>query len=82
MVSRHNVLHVCALVGALSLALVAPFLLTFRPPVVAEAGGLPLDLVPLLLTVDWALGRLRAATNVLADLAVSVAIDSREPASS
>ena len=34
-----------ALVGALSLALVAPFLLTFRPPVVAEAGGLPLDIV-------------------------------------
>ena len=33
------------LVGALSLALVAPFLLTFRPPVVAEAGGLPLDVV-------------------------------------
>jgi Na+/H+-dicarboxylate symporter len=50
--------------------------------IVMTTVGLPLDLVPLLLTVDWALGRLRAATNVLSDLAVSVAIDSREPAPS
>ncbi|MDQ3699335.1 MAG: DUF2298 domain-containing protein, partial [Chloroflexota bacterium] len=34
-----------ALVGALSLAAVAPFLLTFRPPLVADGGGLPLGLV-------------------------------------
>lgn len=34
-----------ALVGALSLAAVAPFLLTFRPPIVADGGGLPLGLV-------------------------------------
>jgi Na+/H+-dicarboxylate symporter len=47
--------------------------------IVMATVGLPLDLVPLLLTVDWALGRLRAATNVLGDLAGSVAIDSREP---
>jgi Na+/H+-dicarboxylate symporter len=46
--------------------------------IVMSTVGLPLELVPLLLTVDWALGRLRAATNVLSDLAVSVAIDSRE----
>jgi Na+/H+-dicarboxylate symporter len=43
--------------------------------IVMATVGLPLDLVPLLLTVDWALGRLRAATNVLADMTVSVAID-------
>ena len=47
--------------------------------IVMSTVGLPLDLVPLLLTVDWALGRLRAATNVLSDLTCSVAIDSREP---
>ena len=34
-----------ALLGVLSLAAVAPFLLTFRPPVVAAGGGLPLGLV-------------------------------------
>ena len=49
--------------------------------IVMATVGLPLDLVPLLLTVDWALGRLRAATNVLSDLAVSVVIDSREATS-
>jgi Na+/H+-dicarboxylate symporter len=47
--------------------------------IVMATVGLPLDLVPLLLTVDWALGRLRAATNVLGDLACSVVIDSGEP---
>ena len=50
--------------------------------IVMATVGLPLDLVPLLLTVDWALGRLRAATNVLSDMAVSVVIDSREKATS
>ena len=48
--------------------------------IVMTTVGLPLDLVPLLLTVDWALGRLRAATNVLSDLTVSVVIDAGEPA--
>ena len=48
--------------------------------IVMSTVGLPLDLVPLLLTVDWALGRLRAATNVLSDLTVSVVIDAGEPA--
>jgi DAACS family dicarboxylate/amino acid:cation (Na+ or H+) symporter len=47
--------------------------------IVMSTVGLPLDLVPLLLTVDWALGRLRAATNVLGDLTCSIAIDAATP---
>ena len=37
---------VVALVGVLAVALFLPFHLTFKPPVVAEGGGLPLGLVP------------------------------------
>ncbi|QDV32694.1 dicarboxylate/amino acid:cation symporter [Tautonia plasticadhaerens] len=47
--------------------------------------GLPLELLPLLLTVDWALSRCRAMTNVVADILVAVLLDrigveSEEPA--
>lgn len=37
--------------------------------------GLPLELLPLLLTVDWALSRCRAMTNVVADILVAVLLD-------
>jgi Na+/H+-dicarboxylate symporter len=37
--------------------------------------GLPLELLPLLLTVDWVMGRARAVTNTLSDMVLSVMID-------
>lgn len=41
--------------------------------------GLPIEILPLLLTVDWIMGRARAMTNVLSDMTVAVVLDrSRE----
>jgi Na+/H+-dicarboxylate symporter len=37
--------------------------------------GLPVEVLPLLLTVDWLLSRCRAATNVVSDLLVAVLLD-------
>jgi Na+/H+-dicarboxylate symporter len=37
--------------------------------------GLPLDILPLLLTVDWVLGRGRSIVNVLSDMMVSILLD-------
>jgi len=37
--------------------------------------GLPLEILPLLLTVDWMLSRLRAAGNVTCDILVAVLLD-------
>ena len=37
--------------------------------------GLPLQLLPLLLTVDWLLSRARAMTNVTSDMLVAVVLD-------
>ena len=37
--------------------------------------GLPVDILPLLLTVDWILGRARSVTNVLSDMVLSILID-------
>lgn len=37
--------------------------------------GLPLELLPLLLTVDWLLSRCRAMTNVTSDILVAVLLD-------
>ena len=37
--------------------------------------GLPLELLPLLLTVDWLLSRARAMTNVTSDMVVAVLLD-------
>jgi Na+/H+-dicarboxylate symporter len=44
---------------------------------VLGAAGLPLLAVPLLLPVDWFLGRLRATTNVASDLVVATLLDGR-----
>ncbi|MGH9369479.1 MAG: dicarboxylate/amino acid:cation symporter, partial [Thermoanaerobaculia bacterium] len=44
--------------------------------------GLPLEILPLLLTVDWLLSRARAMTNVTSDMLVAVLLDhfaGREP---
>jgi Na+/H+-dicarboxylate symporter len=48
--------------------------------------GLPTELLPLLLTVDWILARARSVVNVLSDMMVSILIDqdrgsARNPAS-
>jgi DAACS family dicarboxylate/amino acid:cation (Na+ or H+) symporter len=37
--------------------------------------GLPVGILPLLLTVDWVLSRCRAMTNVVSDIAVAVLLD-------
>lgn len=37
--------------------------------------GLPMELLPLLLTVDWILARARSVVNVLADMTVSILLD-------
>jgi Na+/H+-dicarboxylate symporter len=39
--------------------------------------GLPLEILPILLTVDWILGRGRSVTNVLSDMLLSILIDRR-----
>jgi Na+/H+-dicarboxylate symporter len=41
---------------------------------VLAAVGLPLEVVPLLLTVDWFVARFRSVVNVLSDLTVSIAV--------
>jgi DAACS family dicarboxylate/amino acid:cation (Na+ or H+) symporter len=42
--------------------------------------GLPLELLPLLLTVDWIVGRARSVTNALSDMVLSILIDRFAPA--
>jgi Na+/H+-dicarboxylate symporter len=37
--------------------------------------GLPIEILPMLLTVDWILGRGRTVVNVLGDMTVSIALD-------
>lgn len=41
---------------------------------VLAAVGLPLEVVPLLLTVDWFVARFRSVVNVLSDMTVSIAV--------
>ena len=41
--------------------------------------GLPLEILPLLLTVDWIIARGRSMTNVLSDMLLSILIDVRKP---
>lgn len=42
---------------------------------VLSAVGLPLEIVPILLTVDWIVARMRSIVNVLSDMTVSIALD-------
>ena len=39
--------------------------------------GLPLEILPLLLTVDWVVARGRSVMNVLSDMVVSIVLDGR-----
>lgn len=41
--------------------------------------GLPIQILPLLLTVDWILSRCRAMTNVTSDILVAVLLDRLDP---
>lgn len=41
---------------------------------VLSAAQLPTEIIPLLLSVDWLMGRLRAMTNVTSDLVVAIAL--------
>jgi Na+/H+-dicarboxylate symporter len=43
--------------------------------VVLTTVGLPIEIVPLLFTVDWLVGRARAMTNVVSDMLVAVLLD-------
>lgn len=42
---------------------------------VLSTAGLPAEILPLLLPVDWLVARMRSATNVVSDMTVSIAID-------
>ena len=46
---------------------------------VLSTAGLPVELLPLLLPVDWLVARVRSATNVVSDMTVSIVIDSDKP---
>ncbi len=48
---------------------------------VFTAVGLPVDKIPLLLTVDWFLDRCRTAINVMGDMNVSCLLDGKTPQS-
>ncbi|MBC7387087.1 MAG: cation:dicarboxylase symporter family transporter [Cryobacterium sp.] len=41
--------------------------------------GLPAEMLPLLLAVDWVVARFRSSVNVLSDLTLSIAMDATEP---
>jgi len=47
---------------------------------VLTAVGLPLEIVPMLLTVDWIIARMRSITNVLSDMTVSIGVSALEGA--
>ncbi|MES2963495.1 MAG: cation:dicarboxylase symporter family transporter, partial [Bdellovibrionota bacterium] len=47
--------------------------------VVIATMGLPAELLPLLLAVDWIIARGRSAVNVLSDMTLSIALDAVEP---
>ncbi len=49
--------------------------------IVLSTVGLPTEILPMLLTVDWILGRMRTVTNVLADMTVSIALDPKHQTS-
>jgi DAACS family dicarboxylate/amino acid:cation (Na+ or H+) symporter len=44
-------------------------------PLIFTAVRLPVDKIPILLTIDWFLDRCRTTSNVLGDMAVAVLLD-------
>lgn len=78
-------------VGAQIALMVSCAITTFGVAGVPEAGiialtlvlssaGIPTEILPLLLTVDWIVARCRSATNVLGDMTTSIALDKRRAA--
>ena len=45
--------------------------------IVLNTVGLPVELLPLLLTVDWIVARGRSMVNVLSDMMLSLLIDAK-----
>lgn len=45
--------------------------------IVLNASHLPLDILPMLLTVDWVIARGRSVTNVLSDMVLSIVLDAK-----
>lgn len=48
--------------------------------VVVSTLGLPAEMLPLLLAVDWMIARGRSVVNVLSDMTLSIAMDATDPA--
>ena len=48
-------------------------------PLIFAAVRMPVDKIPILLTVDWLLDRLRTTSNVLGDMTVAVLLDRVSP---
>jgi DAACS family dicarboxylate/amino acid:cation (Na+ or H+) symporter len=48
-------------------------------PLIFAAVRMPVDKIPILLTVDWLLDRLRTTSNVLGDMTVAVLLDRISP---
>ena len=48
-------------------------------PLIFAAVRLPVDKIPILLTVDWLLDRCRTTSNVLGDMTVAVLLDRVSP---
>jgi DAACS family dicarboxylate/amino acid:cation (Na+ or H+) symporter len=51
-------------------------------PLIFAAVRMPVDKIPILLTVDWLLDRLRTTSNVLGDMTVAVLLDRVDPPTS
>jgi Na+/H+-dicarboxylate symporter len=49
---------------------------------VLGAVGLPVEILPLLLTVDWIVARFRSITNVMSDMTVSIAVSALDKSTS
>lgn len=64
----------CSLVAAMGIAGVPEAGFVSLSLVLATV-GLPMELLPLLLTVDWILARARSAVNVLSDMMLSILLD-------
>ena len=48
-------------------------------PLIFAAVRMPVEKIPILLTVDWLLDRLRTTSNVLGDMTVAVLLDRVSP---
>jgi DAACS family dicarboxylate/amino acid:cation (Na+ or H+) symporter len=48
-------------------------------PLIFAAVRMPVDKIPILLTVDWLLDRFRTTSNVLGDMTVAVLLDRVAP---